>query len=372
MSHRLCLDRLHCPREGGMLYLTHETNLHCRPSCRRHRRRRPLRKPHDRAHRARRELVGRRQLLRHQHAVHGRQHADDRPAQGQLPQPVRIVPRLRQGPLHLVRTPVSRRDRRRRDPPHARRRQVPCRGGRGRRNAPRRLQIRRPRAFPVVRHRSSPALLLRAAVQHLDRAHLPPERERHPRIRALDAGERLPARHPHDRRHLAVRLRHVGVRPAPLLQSQGNVRRAPPHGLQGHPLDVPVRVYGLARIPPRRHRTQPRRRSRLPHEGRFLPRPRHAPARRLPLVERRLRIPGLHPPERTRMVQGAARSPRGRLRRRRIQARRRRPHRVHDQGTPLAQAPSSATPGDGRASRSSSACTTSRTSGRRSAAWWPT
>ena len=60
---------------------------------------------------------------------------------------------------------------------------------------------------PADRRGAGAALLLFAAVQHLDRAHIPSEREGHPRVREVDGRPRTSARHLHDRRHLAAWIR---------------------------------------------------------------------------------------------------------------------------------------------------------------------
>ncbi len=99
------------------------------------------------------------------------------------------------------------------------------------------------------RARPRAGAVLRAAVQHLDRAPVHAHAGDGPALRPGPAGERDAARCRADRRLVGVRLRHLAVRPCPLSRSGGHDRAVARVGLPGDALGGPVRQPRFRRLP---------------------------------------------------------------------------------------------------------------------------
>ena len=165
----------------------------------------------------------------------------------QLQQPVRAAAALVRRPLRLVRTPLPIPDRAGTAPPLLRPRGT--RGRARRRESPRRLCGRLGGPLPALGNDSRRAVLLHAAIQHLDRAHVRPEPARHHALCPQGCRKRLPAGNLHDRRQLAERLRELRLQGLALPRSAGHDRLAARHGIPRDALDLPLRLARLARIP---------------------------------------------------------------------------------------------------------------------------
>ena len=189
-------------------------------------------------------LVGRRHDVRHEGAARAQRHVFClRHQERQLQQPGGAADAVHEGALRVERQGLLLRLHERCDDLHGR---LPDRaGGRGRGPA-RGVSRRGAQALPREREDARPCADREATVEHLGGAHLLPEPAGHSRLREGDRGERIPPRRRHHGgRHLAARLRRLGLRPPPLLRPEGDVRRASCRGLQGDALGVPVRVDGL-------------------------------------------------------------------------------------------------------------------------------